>query len=310
MDMRTKYIIVVLVSALWVAFESVLVEGALRIADIHIFLVSSIPLISGGIILISIAPQGASAFSKGLGRKGWGWMTLLCALSAAGAFMWFDAIGRIGASKEALLGGGSSEVMFIVILSAVFLKERLSRWEVVGGLLVVAGVFVVLANAKEVSFSVGPGEIEAIVSSLFLGTSVIIATYLLYTNDLTVLSGIQLLYSGAIMLAFSLALGIVRLPDLGGWFLLVAMGAMPAVGLWTYNAGLPRIGASLTSVLFALSGVMTVGVQLLVLGIFPDADIQLPQSIVLAVLGGAVAFAGVYLLNTDKGRMKSTAGKI
>jgi hypothetical protein len=88
------------------------------------------------------------------------------------------------------------------------------------------------------------------------------------------------------------------------------MGAMPAVGLWTYNAGLPKIGASLTSVLFALSGVMTVGVQLLVLGVFPDADIQLPQSIALAVLGGAVAFAGVYLLNTDKGRMKSAAGKI
>jgi hypothetical protein len=55
---------------------------------------------------------------------------------------------------------------------------------------------------------------------------------------------------------------------------------------------------------------MTVGVQLLVLGIFPDADIQLPQSIALAVLGGTVAFAGVYLLNTDGGRMKSAAGKI
>ena len=310
MDTRTKYIIVVLFSALWVAFESVLVEGALKIADIDIFLVSSVPLMSGGLILMAIAPQKASTFSRRLGRKGWIWMTLLCALSAVGAFMWFDAVGRIGASKEALLGGGSSEVLFIVVLSAVFLKERLEKLEVIGSALVVLGVFVVLANAKEVTLSAGIGEVEAVVSSLLLGTSVIIATYLLYTNDLTVLSGLQLFYSGLIILAFSAALGAVRWPDVGGWVLLLAMGAMPAIGLWTYNAGLPRIGASLTSVLFALSGVMTVGVQMLVLGMFPDADIQLPQSIGLAVLGGAVAFAGVYLLNAGKKEIKSAAGKI
>lgn len=71
-----------------------------------------------------------------------------------------------------------------------------------------------------------------------------------------------------------------------------------------------QIRASLTSVLFALSGVMTVGVQLLVLGVFPDADIQLPQSIGLAVLGGVVAFAGVYLLNAGKKEIKGAAGKI
>ena len=310
MDTRTKYIIVVLFSALWVAFESVLVEGALKIADIDIFLVSSVPLMSGGLILIAIAPQKTSTFSRRLGRKGWIWMTLLCALSAVGAFMWFDAVGRIGASKEALLGGGSSEVLFIVVLSAVFLKERLEKLEVIGSALVVLGVFVVLANAKEVTLSAGIGEVEAVVSSLLLGTSVIIATYLLYTNDLTVLSGLQLFYSGVIILAFSAALGEVRWPDVGGWVLLLAMGAMPAIGLWTYNAGLPRIGASLTSVLFALSGVMTVGVQLLVLGMFPDADIQLPQSIGLAVLGGVVAFAGVYLLNAGKKEIKSAAGKM
>jgi len=310
MDTRTKYIIVVLFSAFWVALESVLVEGALKIADIDIFLVSSVPLMSGGLILIAIAPQKASAFSRGLGREGWVWMTILCALSAVGAFMWFDAVGRIGASKEALLGGGSSEVLFIVVLSAVFLKERLERLEVIGSALVVLGVFVVLANENDVSLSVGTGETEAIVSSLLLGTSVIIATYLLYTNDLTVLSGLQLFYSGLIIFAVSAALGIVKLPDVGGWLLLLAMGAMPAIGLWTYNAGLPKIGASLTSVLFALSGVITVGVQLLVLGIFPDADIQLPESIGLAVLGGVVAFAGVYLLNAGKKEIKSTAGKI
>jgi drug/metabolite transporter (DMT)-like permease len=157
---------------------------------------------------------------------------------------------------------------------------------------------------------VGTGEVEAIISSLLLGSSVVIATYLLYSNDLTVLSGIQLIYSGAIVLAFSAALGLVRWPDAGGWALLLVMGLMPAVGLWTYNAGLPKIGASLTSVLFALCGVMTIGVQVLVLEIFPDADLQLPRSVLLAVVGGFVAFSGVCLLNLGRKDVKDTAGKM
>lgn len=308
METRTKFVVVVLVSALIVAFESVVVEGALKIADIDIFLVSSVPLISGGMILIALAKETVPNFSKVLGRRGWTWMTLLCALSAAGAFMWFDAVGRIGASKEAILGGGSSEVLFVVILSAVFLKERLRRIEVLGSLLVIIGVFVVLANAESVSLSVGDGEIEAIVSSLMLGTSIVIATYLLHTSDLTVFSGVQLVYSGGIVLALSFAAG-TTLPDLGGWALLIVMGCMPAIGLWTYNAGLPKIGASLTSVLFALSGVMTVGVQLLVLLFFPDAEIQLPQSIALAVAGGVIAFAGVYLLNSGRNGNKDVVAR-
>jgi len=310
MDTRTKYIVIVLFSAFWVGLESVLVEGALRIADIDIFLVSSVPLISGGLILIAIAPQKASALFKGLGRKGWAWVTILCALSAAGAFLWFDAVGKIGAGKEALLGGGSSEVLFVVILSAVFLKERLGKLEIAGSVLVIVGVFVVLVNAKDVSLSIGTGEVEAIFSSFLLGIAVVVVAYLLYTCDLTALSGFQLLYSGLLVLAFSAAFGILSWPDIGGWALLIAMGAMPAIGLWTYNAGLPKIGASLTSVLFALTGVMTVAVQLIVFSIFRDADIQLPKSIGLALLGGAIAFIGVYCLNADKKKTESEACKL
>jgi len=83
------------------------------------------------------------------------------------------------------------------------------------------------------------------------------------------------------------------------------LGLFPAMGLLTYNAGLPKIGASLTSVLFALNGIMTVGVQLLVLGVFPGANITLPQSVALAVSGGVVAFIGVYLL--EKGDSSKNA---
>ena len=301
MDVRRTYISVVLASALIVAFESVSIEGALRIANLNIFLVSSMPSIIGGAILLGLFPKSSRDCARRLGSRGWENMIVLCGIVAAGVFMWFDSVGRIGASKEAILGGGSSEVLFVVVLSTIFLGERLKRWEILGSFMIIIGVFLVLANADTLSFTLGLGEMEAISSSLLLAVSIVMITVLLKNYNLTAISGLELLISGSFLIVFGSMLGLVKWPDTNGLLLLVALGAFPAVGLLTYNAGLPKIGASLTSVLFALNGIMTVGVQLLVLLLFPDADIKLPQVLGLAVIGGVVAFAGVYLLNRASG---------
>lgn len=302
MDTRTKYILVVLLSAVIVAFESIGVEALINMEGIDPLLVSSVPLISGGVILFAVSPKAFRNFTGSLGRRGWSAIIIMCALSAIGVFLWFDAVHRIGASKEAILGGGSSEVLFIVLLSALFLKERLNRWEFLGSILVLLGVFVVLSNRDSVSLSVGLGEGEAILSSFLLAMSVMITTFLLWTHDLTALSSVQLILSGAMLLIGSLALGLTSLPEVRGLLLMLVLGIAPGVGLWTYNAGLPRIGASLTSVLFALCGIMTVAVQVTITVVFPRAEMILPESLGLALLGGFVAFAGVYLIHLNPQR--------
>lgn len=303
MDVRTKYIIVVLLSALIVAFETVAVEGTLNIADVNILLVSSFPSIVGGLVLLSFNPKGAADFARTIGPRGWMSMVLLCAIIAVGVLLWFDSVGRIGAGKEALLGGGSSEVLFVVLLSAFFLRERLGRLEALGGFMIVAGVFLVLADAEALTLTVGFGEVEAILSSLALGASVVLTTALLKKYEmLAAFCGYELLLSGVMLFTACVASGLVEWPDTTGWVILVLIGLFPAAGLLTYNAGLPKIGASLTSVLFALTGVMTVGVQLLVLLMYPDADILLPKSVPIAVLGGAIAFIGVYILESNPRR--------
>ena len=300
MDVRRAGIAIVLLSAVVVAFESVAVEGALNIAHIDVFLVSAIPPMIGGTILLGIQPRRTRQFAARLGTAGWARMIVLGTLVGGGVLLWFDAVSRIGASKEAILGGGSSEVLFVVLLSALFLGERLKKIEAIGSLLILGGVFVVLTNTTTVSLSIGPGEIEAIVSSLILGCSVVYTTHLLHDYDLARLSGLELLFSGIVVLAAGAVLGLLKWPsDANGWLVLVLIGLFPAVGLGTYNSGLPRVGASLTAVLFALSGILTVGAQLIVLVFAPSAEIILPQSVPLAVLGGAVAFVGVYLLNRE-----------
>ncbi len=286
-----------LLSAVVVGFETVAIEGGLRIADLSVYLIASVPIMIGGAILLGISPRSSRKFTKGLGTRGWASMGVVFALAALGVLLWYDAVGRIGASKEAIIGGGSSEILFIVILSSIFLGERLSRLEATGSLLVVFGVFVVLANHETLGLTLGIGETEAIVSSLFLAVSVVFVTKLLREHDLTPLSGIELLGSGFLTLVVAAFFGVIKWPTGEGWLILVGLGVFPAVGLLTYNAGLPKIGASLTSVLYSLSGIITVAIQLLVLSFYPDADIQLPDSLTLAVLGSMIAFVGVYLLN-------------
>lgn len=300
MDRKRKYIAIVLLSALVVAYESVAIELALNTLSLDLFLVGSMPSIFGGIIIISLYPRQTAAMLKKMGRKDWAFLTLLSIFAAIGVLGWYDAVAKIGAGKEAILGGGSSEVLFVVILSAVFLGERLKRIEVIGSILVLLGVFLVLVNKDVLTISLSQGEIEAIVSSFFLGASAVMIARVLREYDVIPVSGVELIFSGLILLAIGVALLPINWPDAAGWLVMVALGLFPALGISTYYAGLQGIGASLTSVLFSLNGVMTVVAQISIM-LIAAITVVLPDNLLLALIGGIVAIIGVYLLNMKPG---------
>lgn len=287
---------IVILSAFIVAVESVAVEGALNIVLLDVFIVTGVPSIVGGLILTGIKKDSTVAFVKCLRRKEWAFLIVLSAAAAFGAYFWFDAVGKIGAGKEALLGGGSSEVLFVVLLSAIFLSERLSKWEGFGGALVLFGVFLVLVRPDSLSLSLGIGEVEAILSSFLLASSAVMTAKLLRTHEVAPVSALELIISGIIILVIGLALGMSITAESIGWPLLVALGIFPAVGILTYFHGLKGIGASITSILFALNGIMTLVVQLIIVAVFPHS-LNVPQNLLLAFIGGVIAFIGVYLLN-------------
>ncbi|HEX9906842.1 MAG TPA: DMT family transporter [Thermoplasmata archaeon] len=297
LSVRTKYMTIVLLSALVVAFESIALESAINAADLKVFAVAAVPPLVGGLTLIGVSSRTTASFTRRLKRNEWAFFATLCGFVSGGVLLWFDSIGRIGASKEALLGGSSSEVLFVVVLSVVFLAERLSRWEILGSCLVVAGVSLVLFDEETMSLTLGLGEIEAILSSLLLAISVVMTTVMLKVHDLTPVSGLELFIPGVFLLCVGVAMGVITWPGMEGLLILLVLGIFPALGLLTYNSGLPKIGASLTSVLFSLTGIMTVGVALLLLAVLPEASLIIPGNLAVALLGGAVAFVGVVLLN-------------
>jgi drug/metabolite transporter (DMT)-like permease len=309
LERRSKYIAIILFSALVVGYESVAVELALNTLSLDIFLIGSMPAIIAGFIMIVMYPRPTVKVVKALNRREWVFLTLLSVFAAVGVILWYDAVGQIGAGKEAILGGGSSEVLFVMILSAIFLGERLKRWEVFGSALIIIGVLLVLIEKESFTLSLGQGEMEAIVSSFFLGTSAVMIARMLRDYDVLPVSAIELVFSGILLLAIGVAMYPIVWPDAAGWLVMVALGIFPALCITTYYAGLKGIGASITSVLFSLSGILTVVAQISIL-LFMPLDIQLPKNLILALIGGAIAVVGVYILNMRPGAKKKLPGAL
>lgn len=296
MDRRSRYIAIVLFSALVIAYESAAVELALNTLSLDLFLVGSIPAIVGGMILIAFNPRPSARLVRRFTRREWTFVTILSVSAAVGVILWYDAVGRIGAGKEAILGGGSSEVLFVVILSALFLGERLKRMEVLGSILILLGVFLVLVNKDSINITLGLGEVEAIASSFFLGASAVMIARVLRDHEVLPVSGLELVFSGVLLLAIGIVLFPITWPDTVGWLVMIGLGIFPAVSITTYYAGLQGIGASLTSVLFSLSGILTVIAQVSILLIVP-ITVKLPENLALAIAGSIIAVVGVYILN-------------
>lgn len=308
MHSRSWYIGIVILSAFVVAVESIGVEGALNIANIDIFMTCAIPSIVGGFILVALDRKNTQQLIKELSRREWLFLTILTIAASLGVFGWFDAVGRIGAGKEAILGGGSSEVLFVVLLSAAFLSERLNRWEILGSFLILFGVFIVLFRSDTLSITLGLGETEAIASSFLLASSAVMITKLLKSHNVLPLSAIELIYSGIMLLILGLLISSDLSVDFNGWLILIGLGVFPAMGVYTYYQGLKGVGASITSVLFALNGIMTAATAAIILAIYPTASVILPENLGLAIVGALIAFVGVYLLNKKRSTSVTASG--
>src|SRR5215831_2512492 len=111
-------------------------------------------------------------------------------------------------------------------------------------------------------------------------------------------SGGSLLISGLILAAILIPRMVTSYPGIESLIFLVLFSLVPIAASFLYVIGLGRIGASLTSTIDSSNILFTLLFQLVFRAFGIRAN--LPENILLAVVGGSLGILGIYLIHFDK----------
>lgn len=150
--------------AIIISVESVLIEflttAFLQITPI---MLSALSITFAGIMLLLVASflrESKRIFALFL--KSWKNLIFASSFLAVGIFTWYDSINRIGASKELLIAG-PLEIVLIVVLARVFLKEKLNMVQIAGIVLALMGFFISISSDS--GTNVLDGSIQTVITS-------------------------------------------------------------------------------------------------------------------------------------------------
>ncbi len=214
--------------ALALSLESVIIEYlTIYFVRISPIVLSSLSITLSGIMLLSVACIINKTYKDLLNIFTKNWKSLLVAsLSLSlGIFGWYDSINRIGASKEALIAG-PIEIILIIILARVFLKEQLNKFQIIGICIGSLGFFLSLASDLsiddiyhanlwnqiwEININspfpailslVSFGDLEAIFSAVGFAVGVLFLGRLVIKHSSIHVAGASMFVSGLILVAF------------------------------------------------------------------------------------------------------------
>ena len=202
----------VFVYAMIISAESILIEFLTNFLHLSPVLLSALSITLGGLLLLLVkyfiidnkhmTKQKATIFS--ISKTNLLYASLALAIGVA---TWYDSVSRIGASKEVLLAG-PLEVVLIVLLARMFLKERLDKIEIAGVIIAITGFFIaILSDVNIVDRAVKTssetiitfGDIEAIVSAFGFALGVLFLTKLVSKHSSMEVAGASLLLSGILI---------------------------------------------------------------------------------------------------------------
>jgi len=285
---------VVFLHAATLSIESIVIEALTT--ELHfgplVIAANSIPIAGAILLLITFAFQQERAFAV---FSAWKYLLPGSILLAAGVFMWYDSVGRVGASKEGLLAG-PLETIVILLLARAVLQEKLSRLQMAGAMIALAGFFAtVMSGSSSVHQAITWGDIEAILSAAAFGSGIIFISKLTKGYSALSVTASSLSISGLI-LAVTLWLNSTPKVTSSEWIVLLLFSMLPLSAALSYVMGLVRIGASLTSTIGSFSILLTVAFQLALVSL--GVKMLLPPNIPLAIAGGILGVFGIYLIHT------------
>jgi drug/metabolite transporter (DMT)-like permease len=303
---------IVFLFAIILSFESILIEYLTLLLGISPLSISAFSIAISGILLLTIL----NFVNK---RK----IPLLHSFKdfipasiflSVGIFTWYDAVSKVGASKESLLAG-PIEIIAVLLLARVFLHERLNKKQLAGIAIALVGfvivilsdhnidnnnniiINIVLIKIESLNFSISFGDIEAIISAISFALAVFFLAKLSSRYSPLEISGMCLLLSGFIliivMFIFTPEMSINMMTSY--WYIFIIFSLLPLIGTILYVEGIKRIGASLTSTIASSRILLTLIFQLLLtqMGI----KNTLPDNIFLALIGGILGITGIIIIH-------------
>lgn len=214
--------------ALALSLESVIIEYlTIYYVRISPIVLSSLSITLSGLMLLSVACIVTKTYADIIKIFAKSWKSLLMAsLSLSlGIFTWYDSINRIGASKEALIAG-PIEIILIIILARVFLKERLNKFQIIGICIGSLGFFLSLSSdfslddinnvnlsnpSEEININsiypailslISLGDLEAILSAVGFAAGVLFLGKLVRQHSSIHVAGASMFVSGLILVVF------------------------------------------------------------------------------------------------------------
>ncbi len=286
-------------TAFVLSIETIFVESLTTLLQISPLTIAanSIP-VAGGMLLCIVALMIKDKITV---FKSWRHLLPGSAFMALGIISWYDSVSRIGASKESTLAG-PLEATVVLFLAWFFLKERLTKVQLIGAMIAIIGIFAAAMSGSALEvlssslFLLTTGDLEAILSAIAFAIAIIFLAKLVGFHSPIQVAGASLLISGLILAAFQLTY-YPEIPTAKQLGFLLLYSFLPLAGALLYSMSLKKVGASITSVITSSAYLMTITIQLTLreLGL----KTILPENLALLVVGALLGILGISLIHKD-----------
>jgi len=306
---------IVFLFAVILSFESILIEYLTLLLGISPLAISAFSIAISGVLLLLILNFVSNRQTSCLVYSIKDFIPASIFLSA-GIFTWYDAVSRVGASKESLLAG-PIEIITVLFLARIFLHEKLNKKQLLGICIVLGFIIVLLSDhnssssnnnngiinvtiieVKTLNFSISFGDIEAIISAISFALAVYFLARLSMKYSPLEISGMCLILSGFILIIVML----IFTPEMSinlfmsYWYIFLIFSLLPLIGTICYIEGIKRIGASLTSTIASSRILLTLLIQIVLTHI--GIRNTLPDNVFLALIGGTLGITGIIIIHT------------
>ena len=301
---------IVFLFAVILSFESILIEYLTLLLGISPLAISAFSIAISGILLL-LTLNFVSNRQTPLFYSFKDFVPASIFLSV-GIFTWYDAVSRVGASKESLLAG-PIEIIAVLFLARIFLHEKLNKKQLSGVGIALVGFIIVILSDHNISnngiinvtiievellnFSISFGDIEAIISAISFALAVFFLAKLSRKYSPLEVSSMCLLLAGFILIIVML----IFTPEvsvnlfMSYWYIFIIFSLLPLIGTICYIEGIKRIGASLTSTIASSRILLTLLIQILLTQI--GIRNTLPDNVFLALIGGTLGITGIIIIH-------------